>query len=158
MGCRQCIPFSVVQLKGKYCQKPFAFMGLYTHSGKNKWLAISKLFGNGADNHRTNCQTVCLFLGLPSMDVCWQRQLAQPSQGTSYTFWSIAMPLHGCVINLWMTCTQMYFCTPSYWKSSATEMHSLIQASFNWRKLPPLKGNLLALLTYLIVLRLGTLL
>ena len=22
MGCRQCLPFSVVQLKGKHCQKP----------------------------------------------------------------------------------------------------------------------------------------
>jgi hypothetical protein len=158
MGCRQCLPLSVVQLKGKHCWKPIAIMELYTRSGKNKWLCHRHIKIVWKWSNITNCRTVCLFLGLPSMNVCWQRQLAQPSQGTSYTFWSIAMPLHGSVINLWMTCTQMYFCTPSYWKSSATEMHSLIQASFNWRKLPPLKGNLLALLTYLIVLRLGTLL
>ena len=39
-------------------------------------------------------QTVCLFLGLPSLDACWQRQLAQYSHRTSYFVWPIEMSPH----------------------------------------------------------------
>ena len=28
MGCRQCLPLSVVQLKGKHCQKPHCHNGV----------------------------------------------------------------------------------------------------------------------------------
>ena len=30
MGCQQCIPFSVVKLKGKHCQKPYCRNGART--------------------------------------------------------------------------------------------------------------------------------
>ena len=32
MGCRQCLPLSVVQLKGKHCQKPHCRNGIVDSS------------------------------------------------------------------------------------------------------------------------------
>ena len=32
MGCRQCLPLSVVQLKGKHCRKPLTYCDLLTES------------------------------------------------------------------------------------------------------------------------------
>ena len=45
MGCRQCLPLSVVQLKGKHCQKPHCRNGVvdtFGHSGLHlfKQLAV----------------------------------------------------------------------------------------------------------------------
>jgi hypothetical protein len=42
LGCRQCLPLSVVQLKGKHCRKPHCRNGVVDTFGKNViWLFIS---------------------------------------------------------------------------------------------------------------------
>ena len=52
------------------------------------------------------------------------RDMLRRSANRDATTWLCNKPVY-------MTCAQMYFCTPSYWKSSATETHSLVQTSFN---------------------------
>ena len=53
-----------------------------------------------ADNWiKTNGQTVCLFLGLPRVDACWQCQIAELSRKTHYPIWTIKTHPHGCVIS-----------------------------------------------------------
>ena len=40
MGCRQCLPLSVVQLRGKYCRKPHCRNGVVDTFGLyNRWIA-----------------------------------------------------------------------------------------------------------------------
>ena len=44
MGCRQCLPISVVQLKGKHCRKPHCRNGDVDHCEENcfKIVAVSR--------------------------------------------------------------------------------------------------------------------
>ena len=42
MGCRQCLPFSVVQLKGKHCQKPHCRNGVVDTFGQCQTIDICK--------------------------------------------------------------------------------------------------------------------
>ena len=44
MGCRQCLPFSVVQLKGKHCQKPHCRNGVVDTFGLGYISRIEQFF------------------------------------------------------------------------------------------------------------------
>jgi hypothetical protein len=44
IGCRQCLPLSVVQLKGKHCRKPHCRNGLYKLSRMLKTSRLMSVF------------------------------------------------------------------------------------------------------------------
>ena len=50
MGCRQCLPLSVVLQKGKHCRNPIAVMGLWIHSGN---LTLEFLDGSEVSSFKT---------------------------------------------------------------------------------------------------------
>ena len=55
MGCRQCLPLSVVQLKGKHCRKPHSRNGVVDTFGHIRAWNINHLVffsGNQADSRR----------------------------------------------------------------------------------------------------------
>ena len=95
MGCRQCLPLSVVQLKGKHCRKPHCrneVVGMFGpyHFWKNK-------------RQRTlaceySCKSIMYYYTIQQATFIWQ-----------FWFWKLRLRSHDNMIGLeWCKFTKIY--------------------------------------------------
>ena len=65
MGCRQCLPLSVVQLKGKHCRKPHCRNGVVNTFGPGETWYFTKLWdtisNSKCDDHDAACSQFLKF-------------------------------------------------------------------------------------------------